>query len=111
MIKGASANWVQLFPGVRRRRLAASDQTYQMEVLLDVGSEVPLHQHPQEQLSYVARGRLRFQVGEAIVVAEAGSTVLIPGATPHAVWALEDSLAIDTFAPPRLDYLAADGDA
>jgi quercetin dioxygenase-like cupin family protein len=43
-------------------------------------------------------------------VAEAGSSVLIPGGTPHAVWALEASLAIDTFAPPRLDYLAADED-
>lgn len=110
MQKGASASWVQLFPGVRRRRLAASDQTYQMEVLLDAGSEVPLHQHPQEQISYVARGRLRFQVGEATFEAEAGSSVLIPGNTPHAVWPLEESLAIDTFAPPRLDYLAADGD-
>lgn len=110
MLKGASASWVQLFPGVRRRRLAASEQTYQMEVLLEPGAEVPLHQHPQEQLSYVARGRLRFQLGEELLEAEAGSTVLIPGGTPHAVWALEESLAIDTFAPPRLDYLAADGD-
>jgi quercetin dioxygenase-like cupin family protein len=110
MLKGPSANWVQLFPGVRRRRLVASDQLYQMEVLLEQGSEVPLHQHPQEQVSYVARGLLRFQVGEEIVEAPAGSSVLIPGGTPHAVWTLEEGLAIDTFYPPRSDYLAADGD-
>jgi quercetin dioxygenase-like cupin family protein len=110
MQKGASANFIELFPGVRRRRLVSSEQLYQMEVLLEPGSEVPLHQHPQEQISYVARGLLRFQVGEEMIEAAAGSSVLIPGNTPHAVWTLEESLAIDTFSPPRGDYLAADGD-
>ncbi|GAB4429367.1 MAG: cupin domain-containing protein [Chloroflexi bacterium OHK40] len=110
MEKGAAERWVPLFPGVRRRRLVSTAQIYQMEVLLEPGSEVPLHQHPQEQISYVARGRLRFQVGDSVIEAGAGSSVAIPGGTLHAVWTLEESLAIDTFTPPRDDYLAADGD-
>jgi quercetin dioxygenase-like cupin family protein len=109
-MRGKASQWVPLFPGIRRRRLVATEQAYQMEVELDEGSHVPLHQHPQEQLSYVASGHLRFQVGEELIEAAAGSTVAIPGNTPHAVWTIEKALAIDTFTPLRDDYLAADLD-
>ena len=74
------------------------------------GSVVPLHQHPQEQISYVVSGRLRFQVGDRLYEVGPGEAVPIPGDTLHAVWTLEPSLVIDTFTPPRADYLAADGD-
>ncbi|PDV98950.1 cupin domain-containing protein [Candidatus Chloroploca asiatica] len=110
MMKGPSANWLEVFPGVRRHRLLATDQSYLMEVALEAGSTVPVHQHPQEQISYVVRGRLRFQSGDTITEAGPGEAVAVPGNTPHAVWALEDALVIDTFVPPRAEYLAADGD-
>lgn len=109
-MKGPATAWITIFPGVHRRRLAATEQIYQMEVRLEQGSHVPLHQHPQEQISYVASGRLRFQVGDTFIEAPTGSSVAIPSNTPHAVWTLEAGLAIDTFTPPRHDYLAADGD-
>lgn len=110
MNKGPSANKIEVFPGVRRRRLVASDQIYQMAVEMAAGSEVPRHQHPQEQISYVVSGRLRLQVGEALIEAGPGEAVLIPGDTPHSVLTLDEALVIDTFAPPRADYLVADGD-
>jgi quercetin dioxygenase-like cupin family protein len=109
-IKGPSAGWITMFPGVQRHRLGATAQLYQMEVRLDVDSHVPLHTHPHEQISYVVSGELRFQLGEARFSAPAGSSVVIPANTPHAVWATQASLVVDTFAPPRADYLAADGD-
>lgn len=109
-MKGPSANWIEVFPGVLRRRLVSTDQIYQMEVRLATGSEVPLHRHPQEQIAYVVSGRLRFQVGDAATEAIAGTSVAIPGDTDHAVWVLEESLVIDTFTPPRNDYLESDGD-
>ncbi len=110
MQKGPSQRWIEVFPGVRRHRLVATDQLYMMEVELDAGSEVPLHQHPQEQVSYVVRGRLRVQVGETHFEAGPGSSALFPGGVMHAVQALEPSLVIDTFVPLRAEYLAADGD-
>lgn len=102
--------WIELFPGVHRRRIALTDRIYQMEVRLAAGSHVPLHSHPEDQVAYVVSGRLRFQVGEEIIDATAGRSVAIPGSTPHAVWTVEDTLAIDTFSPPRTDYLQVDGD-
>lgn len=109
-MKGPSERWIEVFPGVVRHRLLSTGHVYQMEVRLAAGSEVPLHRHPQEQISYVVSGRLRFQVGEQLIEAAAGAAVAIPGDTAHAVWTLEESLVIDTFTPPREDYLAADGD-
>lgn len=110
MSTGPSANRIEMFPGVVRRRLAATELLYQMTVDLATGAEVPLHKHPHEQLSYVVSGRLRFQLGDSLVEAGPGETVVIPGETPHAVWALTDCLVIDTFAPCRTEYLAADRD-
>lgn len=110
MVIGPSANRIEVFPGVFRRRLAATDQIYQMTVDLDEGAEVPLHKHPQEQVSYIVSGRLRFQVGDALIEAGPGEAVVIPGDTPHAVWTLAAGVVIDTFAPCRTDYLTADGD-
>jgi quercetin dioxygenase-like cupin family protein len=107
---GPSQNWIEVFPGVHRRRLVSSERIYQMEVRLEVGSVVPVHQHPQEQIAYVVSGRLRFQVGDAQIEALPGNSIAIPSDTPHAVWTLEESLVIDTFSPPRSDYLAVDGD-
>jgi quercetin dioxygenase-like cupin family protein len=110
MSKGPSANRIEMFPGVSRRRLAATDQLYQMAVDLAAGAVVPMHQHPHEQISYVVSGRLRFQLGDSQVEAGPGESVLIPGELPHAVWALTDCLVVDTFSPCRTEYLAADGD-
>ncbi|EFO80589.1 Cupin 2 conserved barrel domain protein [Oscillochloris trichoides DG-6] len=109
-MRGPSEKWIEVFPGVERHRLAVSEHLYQMEVRIAQGSSVPLHQHPQEQTTYVVRGRLRVQVGEDVFEAGPGSLARFPSNVPHAVWGLEESLVLDTFAPPRVDYLAADGD-
>ena len=35
----------------------------------------------------------------------AGEVLLIPGGLPHSAVALEDTLDVDVFAPPRQDWL------
>lgn len=108
MAHPADAGWIQLFEGVYRHTLAAGDRMLQMEVRLEPGSHVIEHAHPHDQISYVARGRLRFFLAGEPRELAAGESVYIPGGVRHAVDALEESLAIDTFSPPREDYLAAD---
>ncbi|NJN18397.1 MAG: cupin domain-containing protein [Oscillochloris sp.] len=109
-IVGPAQHWIEMLPGVRRRRLAATTQLYQMEVRLDAGAEVPVHKHPHEQISHLLSGRLQFHLGGTIREINPGDTVIIPGNTSHAVVALAESIVIDTFSPPRTDYLAGDGD-
>jgi quercetin dioxygenase-like cupin family protein len=69
------------------------------------GCLVPEHSHHHEQISHVLSGTLRFVVEGNEVVVGAGELLLIPPHVPHSAEALEDSLAIDTFSPPREDWI------
>jgi len=72
------------------------------------GAHVSAHVHESEQYTCVLQGAIRARVaGEpAEVCVYAGEVLLIPASTEHEVWVLEDSLLLDFFAPPRLDWLA-----
>jgi len=100
--------WITMFPGIRRRTLAAGEQMMQMLVTLDAGSRLPEHQHPHEQVTHMLRGRLRLTVAGVPHELGAGQSLCIPGGTPHVADTLEDTLVLDTFSPPREDLLAED---
>lgn len=99
-----SVNEVVMFPGVVRRTLNAGALTMLCEIELARGSAVPLHTHPHEQIGYLSRGRLLFVIGDEQRELQAGDSWCVPGDVPHGVTALEDSIAIDIFSPPRDEY-------
>jgi unsaturated pyranuronate lyase len=72
------------------------------------GAVVPLHQHPNEQISMVEHGRLRFVIAGQERIVQGGDMVAIPPNAPHLVEALEDSLATDLFSPIREDWIRGD---
>lgn len=98
------ATAVEMFPGVIRRTLNAGDRTMLCEIELAKGAVVPLHTHPHEQIGYLSRGRLRFVIGDEEQEIGEGGSWLVPSNVPHIVTALEDSIAIDIFSPPRDEY-------
>jgi quercetin dioxygenase-like cupin family protein len=74
---------------------------------------VPKHHHHNEQLTYILEGALRFWIGEdgnEVIDVHAGEVLLIPGNVPHKAEALEDTLDVDVFSPPREDWLAKTDD-
>ena len=78
------------------------------QVYLDKGAVVPKHSHENEQITWILEGALRFQLGEdgaEEVVVRAGEVLVIPSHLPHAAVALEDTLDVDVFCPPRQDWL------
>ncbi len=81
---------------------------YQMRAILDTGSVLPVHQHPQEQVAHVVSGRVRFTVDGQSREVGPGESLHLPSNVPHGAETLEQALVIDTFSPPREDYLAAD---
>ncbi len=95
---------IKIDSGSYRRTLGWGERTLLSEVTLETGGVVPLHAHPHEQIGYVARGSIQFTIGSEIVVLRAGDGYVIPGGVPHACLGLEDSLAIDVFAPVRDEY-------
>jgi quercetin dioxygenase-like cupin family protein len=73
-------------------------------VELDADTEVPPHQHPHEQVTYVVEGRFDFFIGEERRVLEAGMAALIPGGVTHGGRTLTPCRVVDVFAPVREDY-------
>ena len=77
-------------------------------VYIAKGGVVPLHSHDNEQLTYILEGCLQFSLGEdggQVVNVAAGEVLHIPSNLPHRAEALEDTLDVDIFAPPRQDWL------
>jgi quercetin dioxygenase-like cupin family protein len=90
------------------RRLIASERMMLAQVYLDKGCIVPTHSHENEQLTYILEGALRFWLGEdesEVVDVRAGEVLHIPSHLPHRAEALERTLDVDVFAPPRQDWL------
>ena len=90
------------------RRLVTGDQMMLAHVYLDRGAVVPRHQHHNEQLTYIITGGLRFWIGEdetEVIDVRAGEVLHIPSNVWHKAEALEDTLDVDVFSPPRADWL------
>ena len=90
------------------RRLISTDRMMLAHVYLDKGSIVPTHAHENEQLTYILEGVLRFWLGEdgsKVVDVSAGEVLHIPSNLPHKAEALETTLDVDIFCPPRQDWL------
>ena len=77
-------------------------------IQLSKGAVVPEHRHGNEQITLLERGRLRFRIEGREVVLGAGQMLALEPEVPHGVEALEDSLAIDLFSPPREDWQRGD---
>jgi quercetin dioxygenase-like cupin family protein len=77
-------------------------------VLLRKGALVPMHQHHNEQITYILEGALRFLVGGKEVVVRAGEVLCIPPHVPHEAFAVEDTVDLDIFSPPRQDWIDRD---
>lgn len=91
-----------------RRRLISTDRMMLAHVYLEKGCIVPQHVHENEQLTYILEGVLRFWLGEdesEVVDVAAGEVLHIPSELPHKAQALETTLDVDIFVPPRQDWL------
>jgi quercetin dioxygenase-like cupin family protein len=90
------------------RRLITGDRMMLAHVYLKKGCIVPKHSHENEQITYILEGALKFWIGEdqsQEVIVKAGDVLHIPSHVPHKAEALEDTLDVDIFDPPRQDWL------
>jgi quercetin dioxygenase-like cupin family protein len=90
------------------RRFITGDRLMIAHVYLAKGAIVPTHSHENEQLTYILQGRMRFWFGDDesdVVEIGAGEVLTIPSLLTHKAEALEDTLDVDVFHPPRQDWL------
>lgn len=97
----------QLNPLFERQMIHSSRLTVARLRLLK-GAVVPVHAHENEQVSLIESGRLKFVLDGKEVVVAGGQTLVIPSNVPHSAEALEDTVAIDLFSPPRADWIRGD---
>jgi quercetin dioxygenase-like cupin family protein len=91
------------------RRLITGERMMIAHVYFKKGDDVPRHSHENEQITYVLEGALQFWLGadgERELIVRAGEVLVIPSYLPHSALALEDTLDVDVFNPPRQDWLA-----
>ena len=93
--------------GITRRLVTGKDLMI-AHVYFKKGDDVPLHSHVNEQITYILEGALKFWLGsqgERELTVRAGEVLVIPSNLPHRALALEDTLDVDVFNPPRQDWL------
>src|SRR6266702_2472883 len=88
-----------------QRQLIVGHEVMLARVLLKKGCIVPLHRHVNEQLSYILEGALKFWIDGREIVVHAGEVLTIPPNMPHKAEALEDTIDLDIFNPPRADWI------
>ena len=94
--------------GTITRRLITSERMMIAHVYLKKGDDVPQHSHENEQITYILEGALQFwlgEKGERELTVRAGEVLVIPSWLPHRALAIEDTLDVDVFNPPRQDWL------
>jgi quercetin dioxygenase-like cupin family protein len=88
-----------------QRQFVVGQEIMLARVLLRKGCIVPLHSHHNEQLTYIVEGALKFWIDGKEIVVRAGEVLCIPSNMPHKAEALEDTVDLDIFAPPRADWI------
>ncbi|MEM3715503.1 MAG: cupin domain-containing protein [Thermoprotei archaeon] len=87
------------------RKMITGEKIMFVQFILKKGLHVPSHKHESEQISYVIKGKLKFSINGKEYIIKDNELIVIPSNVPHEVWAEEDTIDIDLFAPPREDWL------
>ena len=88
-----------------QRQFVVGQDIMLARVLLKKGSVVPRHSHINEQITYILEGALKFSIDDKEIIVRAGEVLCIPPNMPHEAVALEDTVDLDVFNPPRKDWI------
>jgi quercetin dioxygenase-like cupin family protein len=88
-----------------QRQFVVGQEIMVARVLLKKGCIVPEHSHHNEQFTYILDGALKFWIDGKVIVVRAGEVLCIPAHMPHKAEAVEDTVDLDVFTPPRADWI------
>src|SRR5438094_6647011 len=99
---------IEICPGITRRTVACGETMYQMLATLAAGSRMPEHSHSQQQIVHMLEGKMRL-IGDGVPhELSTDDSFYLASNVPHGVETLSATRVLDTFSPPRNDYLAID---
>ena len=93
----------ELVPGITGYYTHGDSMTFGY-VELKAGSNIPLHQHVHEQITYIIEGQLDMVIGGEQCLLTAGMYHVIGSNVPHSAVARTACKVIDAFSPVREDY-------
>jgi len=88
------------------RQVIWGEQVTMARFHLGRGTHIALHKHESEQLTTVLSGALKLDIAGQVVTVRPGEVLVIPAWAEHEAWAVEDSVVLDVFSPPRTDWQA-----
>lgn len=97
-------NLVHVAPGITRQIVIDGEKLMQVRFTIQAGSKIPSHFHPHEQVPLVLQGRLLFDLEGKEHSLGPGDSLLCLANQAHSAVALEDTVVVDTFSPPREDF-------
>ena len=103
--KQSEVGYMRAVDGIEQKTLVYGEKTLMVEFRLHKGAILPLHAHPHEQSGYLVSGWLRLTIGAEVHSVTPGDSWCIAGGVKHGAEILEDSVAVEVFAPVRKEYL------
>lgn len=104
-VKSSNEGYRPALAGIEQKTLVYGDKSLMVEFRLQKGAVLPLHSHPHEQTGYLVKGQIRMTIGADIHDVLPGDSWCIPGDVRHGAEIVEESVAVEVFAPLREDYL------
>ncbi|KJS14281.1 MAG: cupin [Peptococcaceae bacterium BRH_c8a] len=97
--------YITVVDGIKRKTLVHGAKTLMSEFLLAKGKTLPNHSHPHEQTGYLVSGKIMLAIAGQEFEVNPGDSWVIPGNVEHSAKIIEDSVAVEVFAPVREDYI------
>lgn len=88
-----------------QRQYIMGSQSMLVKWTLQKGAVIPLHFHPNEQVTWITKGSVKVLSQGKEYIVRAGGVLIIPPYVPHEFIALEDTIDIDFFTPVREDWV------
>lgn len=92
------------------RQFVMGGQTMLVKWTFKKGAVVPLHFHPNEQITWITEGVAEVKSQGKTFTVKAGDVIIFPPFVPHEFVILEDTIDIDIFSPVRIDWLTGSAD-
>jgi len=106
IVRGHDAPKEPAEPGVTRQVLGHDPELMMVRVTFQEGAEGYVHSHPHRQVTYVERGRFRFNLDGIETEMRSGDCWFVPPDVPHGAVAIEAGSLIDVFTPARAEFVA-----
>ena len=91
--------------GLKRQMLGYDQELMAVKIWFSEGAIGYNHAHRHSQVTYVVEGEFYFNIDGVTKIMKAGDSCMIPPYADHGATCPTGGILIDTFSPPREDFL------